>query len=56
MAKNLIISTKDIIKINRSSRRKALKKNGGQDMFKPKVETPKTRYTRKIKHKGNNNS
>ena len=31
--------------------RKAIKSNGGQDRFKPKVERDRKRYTRKVKHK-----
>lgn len=45
------ISKKTINIMNRAAHRNALKKNGGQDMFKPKVEQSKKKYTRKIKHK-----
>jgi stalled ribosome alternative rescue factor ArfA len=45
------ISKEDIQRMNRTAHRNALKKNGGQDMFKPKVEQSKKKYTRKVKHK-----
>ena len=48
----LEIDGDDIRKINRTARRNAAKKNGGQDRFKPKVESTKVHYTRKQKHKG----
>lgn len=45
------IGKEEIRKINRTARRNSVKKNGGQDRFKPKIETGKNIYTRKIKHK-----
>ena len=37
-------------KMRRTARRNAVKRNGGQDKFKPKVEKVKVRYTRKKKY------
>ena len=45
------IDESDVRKINRSARRSAMKKRGGQDLYKPKVEKVKKRYTRKEKYK-----
>jgi len=45
------IDESDIRLMNRTARRKAMKTSGGQDMYKPKVQKSRKKYTRKMKHK-----
>ena len=47
-----IVDEEEVLQQNRSARRRARIKSIGQDRFLPKKEKSKTRYTRKVKHKG----
>ena len=42
-------------KMRRTARRNAVKKNGGQDKYRPRVEKVKVRYNRKKKHENDFN-
>lgn len=48
---NIEIEKETLRKMNKSSRRNAVKKHGGQDKFSPKIEKVKKRYNRKPKYK-----